>query len=39
MTDLIYVCVVCGHLLRQEHQVCGDACYALLVRRWAQAVP
>lgn len=38
MTELIYVCVVCGHLLDAEHQVCCEACYALLVKLWAEAM-
>lgn len=38
-TEVLYICVVCGHLLRDEHQVCGETCYAQLVRRWSRAVP
>ena len=36
--EFLYVCVVCGHALHEEHQVCSHACYSRLVRRWAEAM-
>lgn len=34
----LYICVTCAKPLKHEHQVCCEACYVRLVRRWLESL-